>query len=114
MPLAVTEACDMRCSHKLGRARPVAKAPFLRIKGKPVLAIGDLSGLTVRRCPNIGPSVSPCRTSLPAIAGASDFVFVNGRRLALAPATGSTDAIPPVVSTWRLRRPGQELVHVAR
>ena len=113
MPRAVTERCVMRCSHAMGRARPVSSRPFLRFDGAAALVIQDFAPLAISWCPNVGPTVAPCRTSLPPATGASAFVFVGGRPLALEHARGATDGVPPGATTWSLRDPGQEAAHVS-
>lgn len=104
------ESAKVRCSHGMGYARPKSSRPFVRMRGRAVLVDRDMSGNTVRLCPNVGPTTKPCRNTLPLMTGRSTFVFANGAPVVLHRASGLTDGIPPGVTTYRVRKPGQELV----
>ena len=106
------QSARVRCSHGMGYARPVSSRSFCRIKGRAVLVDRDLPGNSVSLCPNYGPTTKPCTLTLPLVSGRSALVFVNGAPVALHRAKGPTDGIPPGITTYSIRSPGQSLVRV--
>lgn len=113
MPHIATESARVRCSHGMGYARPLGSRRFLRIAGKPVLVDRDMPANAISLCPNYGPTTKPCTRSLPLISGRSGFVFAGGAPLVLDQAAGPTDGIPPGLTTYRVRSPGQGFVSVS-
>lgn len=107
------EGAKVRCSHGMGYAKPVSSRPFLTIKGRAVLVDRDLPGNKIRLCPNVGPTTKPCTRTLPLAKGWSTFVFANGAPVALVKAKGPTDGIPPGVTYYSIRTPGQDLVRTS-
>jgi hypothetical protein len=110
MPLIAVEGASVRCSHRLGRAKPRSSRAFLRIDGHPVLVRQDLAANGISWCPNYGVSVKPCTMTGPLANGFSSFVFADGRPVAFVQAVGPTDGVPPGVTTYSIRDPGQDLV----
>ena len=113
MPLIAVEGASVRCSHRLGRAKPRSSRPFLRINGRAVLVREDLPANAISWCPNYGVALKPCQTTLPLVSGFSRFVFADGRPVAFVNAVGPTDGVPPGVTIYSIRDPGQELVEAA-
>jgi len=112
MPHVATESAKVRCSHGMGYAQPKSSRRFLRIKGKPVLVDRDMPANAISLCPNYGPTTKPCTRTLPLAAGRSGFVFANGAPVVLDQAKGPTDGIPPGLTSYAVRAPGQSLVSV--
>ena len=106
----VVEGAKVRCSHGMGYARPKSSRPFLRMQARAVLVDRDMPGNTIRLCPNVGPTTKPCKNTLPLASGRSTFVFANGAPVVLHRAQGPSDGIPPGVTTYGVRKPGQDLV----
>ncbi|MBX3569841.1 MAG: hypothetical protein KF914_17385 [Rhizobiaceae bacterium] len=110
MPLVAVEGCKCRCSHGMGRSTPKSSRPFLRIGGSAVLTVDDMAYNFVSFCPNLGPTVKPCDTTLPLVTGRSAFVFANDSPIVFDLAQGGTDGVPPGVTTWAVIEPGQTFV----
>lgn len=108
MPMISTEAASVRCSHGMGYAKPVSSRPWLRINGEPVLVDRDLPGNAIKSCPNYGPTVKPCKTTLALVSGRSALVFAGGRPVVFQAARGPTDGIPPGATTYSVRKAGQD------
>lgn len=114
MSVLARQTAKVRCSHKLGYAKPIASRPFVRINGEPILVDRDMPGNTIRMCPNVGPTTKPCTVTLRLSAGRSSLVFANGAAVVFGDATGPTDGIPPGATTWRVLDPDQGFVHASK
>jgi hypothetical protein len=105
----VTVDALMQCAH-LGRIGLTAQQSWVTIHGRPVLVEADPEGRPITGCPNIGPTIKPCITTLKVRAGYSPFIRVDGRPVALDSVTGLTDGTPPGVVKYHITAPGQTLV----
>lgn len=110
MPAFAVEGAKVRCSHGMGYAKPRSSRAFLKFDGRAALVARDLAWNPISLCPNYGPTVKPCMNTLPLAAGFSSFVFANGAPLAFDGAKGPTDGVPPGVTSYGVRAPGQTLV----
>jgi hypothetical protein len=97
----------------MGYARPPGSRRFFRIAGKPVLVDRDMPANAISLCPNYGPTTKPCTMTLPLATGRSGFVFVGGAAVVLDQARGPTDGIPPGLTSYAVRAPGQFFVSVS-
>ncbi len=111
--LALTQTAVVTCDHVVGIVGIVASQQFVTIDGKAVLVSPDPVGKPIVGCPNIGPTIKPCLTTLAVKKGYSDFVSVDGRKVCLEPVTGLTDGTPPGVVNYKVRAPGQQFVNVS-
>ena len=106
----LTEDAVLACSHELGIARAVASQSLVTIAGRKVLVEADPENRPIAGCPNFGITIKPCQLTLRAVAGYSDLVRIDGRRVCLDPVTGPTDGTPPSVPIYKVKTPGQALV----
>ena|SRR5688572_18311086 len=101
------------CAHELGRVGLSASQSWLTISGRPVLVEPDPEGRPIAGCPNVGPTIKPCTTTLKAQVGYSALVRVGGRSVVLESLSGLTDGTPPGVVRYKVNHPGQSLVREA-
>jgi hypothetical protein len=102
----VTAAAVVRCDHD-GRVESRPAQRWLTIGGSPVLAEGDPPGRPIAGCPNAGPTIKPCTTTLAVDTGHSEWIRVDGRRVVLSALRGLTDGTPPGAVRYTVRDPGQ-------
>lgn len=98
------------CAHESGIVGIVAGQSLVRLDGARALVRADPEGRPIVGCPNVGPTIKPCTSTLPVQAGYSDFVRIEGRAACLDPVTGLTDGTPPGTVKYKVRSPGQTLV----
>lgn len=110
--LLVTETARVVCAHELGAVQGVATQALVSVGGRRVFVEGDLESKPVAGCPNTNASagMKPCTTTLKAMAGHSNLVSIEGRRVCLDVLTGLTDGTPPAAVSYVVRTPGQEFV----
>lgn len=105
----VTVAAVVRCGHD-GRVRTIASQHWVTVGGADVLVDDDPQGRAVTGCPNIGPTVKPCTTTLAVATGYSTWIRVDGDRVALSNLDGLTDGTVPGTVHYTVRDPGQTFV----
>jgi hypothetical protein len=110
--LWVTVDALMQCAH-LGKVGLIAAQSWVTITGRPVLVQADPEGRPIAGCPNIGPTIKPCTTTLQVQAGYSTWIRVDGQPVVLDIVTGLTDGTPPGVVKYHVTAPGQSLVSEA-
>ena len=108
----VTLEGQVRCGH-LGKVGLVASQHWVTIEGRPVLVQPDPEGRPITGCPNIGPAIKPCTTTLAVRSGYSTWIRVEGQPVVLDGVTGFTDGTPPGVVKYHDASPGQTLVSEA-
>lgn len=106
----LTEDADLRCAHELGRVSIVASQGWVRIEGRKVLVAHDPVSRSIIGCPNYGPTIKPCTTTLAVQRGYSSLVYIDGRQLCLDSVTGITDGTPPGTVKYKVRDSGQRFV----
>jgi len=106
----VTVDADVRCEHKIGRVDLMVSEDFVIVDGRRVLTDGDPVGRSIGGCPNVGPSIKPCTTTLRVQRGESTFVTIGGRPVVRADLMGLTDGTPQGAVPYRVEHPGQTLV----
>ena len=99
----------MQCAH-LGKVELTAAQTWVRVEGQPVLVRADPVGRPISGCPNIGPTIKQCLTTLEVRSGYSPWIQVDGRPVVLDTVTGLTDGTPPGVVKYLVTAPGQTLV----
>jgi hypothetical protein len=112
MTLALTETAIVTCDHVVGVSPQRASRRFVTIAGVPVLRVADPVGRPIGGCPNVGPTVKPCTSTLAMSAGASAFVSIDGAPVCLDTTEGLTDGTPPGMVKYTVRDPGQTLVTI--
>lgn len=110
----LTEDADLRCAHELGRVGIVASQDWVRIEGRRVLVERDPEARSIGGCPNYGPTIKPCTSTLAVQQGYSSLVRVDGRRACLDTVEGLTDGTPPGTVKYRVRDSGQRFVEQGR
>jgi hypothetical protein len=111
--LILTEDAVLVCTHELGRVGIKATQNLVTVDGRSVLVETDPEGRPISHCPNYGPTIKPCTTTLKVVVGYSDFVRVQGRRVCLDTVKGLTDGTPPGTIEYKVRSAGQEFVSEA-
>lgn len=106
----LTDQAVLVCLHELGRVQNQPSQRLVRIGGEPVLVDNDPESRSISGCPNIGPTIKPCQTTLKVTVGYSTFLKIDGHKVALDTVRGLTDGTPPGVVEYKVRRPGQGLV----
>jgi hypothetical protein len=109
----VTADASIACGHD-GVVERAPSQHWVTIDGGPVLVDDDPQGRHVAGCPNIGPSIKPCVTTLRVQRGYSDWITVGGRRVVLSNLDGLTDGTVPGTVHYTVRRPGQQHVSADR
>lgn len=98
------------CKHKLGRVETIASQQFVRIDARPVLVAADPEQRPISGCPNYGPTIKPCTTTLKVRQGYSEWLRIGGRAVCLDTVTGYTDGTPPGVVEYEVDAAGQAWV----
>ncbi len=98
------------CAHELGIIQNRPTQDLVTIEQRRVLVDNNPEGRTIVGCPNIGPTIKPCTTTLAVKQGYSDLVRIQGKRACLDTVTGLTDGTPPGTVEYHVRRAGQDLV----
>ena len=105
----VTLAAVLRCGHD-GRVQPVASQHWVSVSGSAVLVDNDPEGRRITACPNIGPTMKPCTTTLAVQTGYSEWIRIGGARVALSNLDGLTDGTVPGTVHYTVRDAGQTSV----
>lgn len=98
------------CAHELGKVGLVAGQGWLTVEGRPVLVATDPEGRPIAGCPNVGPTIKPCTSTLAVRQGYSTWIRVDARPVVLATLRGFTDGTPPGVVDYKVNLAGQTLV----
>jgi len=109
--LMVTADAVVRCDHD-GQIDNVPGQSWVTVSGVPVLVDSDPEGRTVNGCPNVGPTMKPCTTTLVVATGYTSWVKVDGRLVVLSTLDGLTDGTVPGTVHYTVRDPGQAYVAV--
>jgi len=109
----LTEDAVLVCAHELGIVGIAAAQHLVKVEDRRVLVEVDPEGRPIVGCPNIGPTIKPCTTTLRVQTGYSDLIRIDGRRACLDTVTGLTDGTPPGTVRYKVRSPGQTLVEEA-
>lgn len=106
----LTEDAVLVCAHELGIVGIAASQGLVTVSGRRVLVERDPEAKPIAGCPNVGPTIKPCTSTLPVQAGYSALLRVAGHRVCLDTVTGLTDGTPPGTVKYKVRSPGQTLV----
>jgi hypothetical protein len=105
----ITERAVVTCGHQ-GVVVNVPAQRWVRIDSSPVLADDDPERRSIVGCPNYGPTIKPCTTTLKVISGYSTWLTIDGRRIAMSHLDGLTDGTVPGTVHYTVPRPGQGFV----
>ncbi|MDH3460567.1 MAG: hypothetical protein OEM00_06235 [Burkholderiaceae bacterium] len=106
----ITEAATLVCKHQLGKVQNVPTQDLVKIGSRRLLVRPNPEGKAIAGCPNYGPSIKPCTTTLLVQEGYSDWIRVQGRSVCLDTVTGYTDGTPPGVVKYIVIDSGQHWV----
>jgi len=106
----LTDKALLTCLHRLGKVAIIHSQDWVRVDGQPLLVDNDPENRSIAGCPNYGPTIKPCTTTLPVLAGYSELLRIDGRRVCLDPVTGLTDGTPPGVVNYVVQAPGQHWI----
>lgn len=110
----LTEDAVLVCKHELGQVGIAPTQDLVTVEDRRVLVRSDPEGKPIAGCPNAGPTIKPCTTTLPVKKGYSSLVSVGGRPICLETVEGLTDGTPPGTVKYHVRTPGQSLVESSR
>lgn len=109
----ITEKSIIHCDHD-GQVRNLPSQHWLTVESVPVLVDHDPEGRTITACPNAGPTMKPCTTTLVVRRGYSNWIRVDGRRIVLDHLDGLTDGTVPGTVHYVVRDPAQPFVDADR
>ena len=106
----LTEDALVVCTHELGIVEIITSQSLVTIGRRKVLVEIDPQGRSIAGCPNVGPGIKACLTTLVVKEGYSDLLRIDGKRVCLDTVTGLTDGTPPGTVKYKVNNPGQDLV----
>ncbi|WP_020576030.1 hypothetical protein [Actinopolymorpha alba] len=109
----VTAAAVITCGHD-GRVKNKPSQGWVTIGGVPVLVAADPEGRTITACPNAGPTMKPCATTLRVAKGYSTWLTIGTHRIVLDNLDGLTDGTVPGTIHYQVRQSGQAYVGADR
>lgn len=109
----ITERAVVVCGHQ-GRVVNAPSQRWVRISGSPVLIDDDPESRSIVTCPNFGPTIKPCTTTLRVMTGYSPWIRVGGQAVVLSNLDGLTDGTVPGTVHYTVRDPGQAYVRADR
>ncbi len=107
--LFLTEDAKVVCDHRMGIITNAASQDWVTIDNRRILVSTDPEGRPIKCCPNYGPTIKPCTTTLKVKEGYSEFIRIDGHEVCLATVRGLTDGTPPGTVNYLVLVPGQEL-----
>jgi len=105
----IIERSVVKCGHQ-GRVVNVPSQRWVRVSGSPVLVENDPEGRSIVACPNYGPTIKPCTTTLRVITGYSTWLRIDGRAVVLSHLDGITDGTVPGTVHYTVNDPRQAYV----
>jgi hypothetical protein len=105
----ITVNSVIKCGHD-GRVTNVPRQTWVRVAGAPVLVDDDPESRAIVACPNAGPTMKPCATTLKVSRGYSAWLRVDGHRVVLSDLDGLTDGTLPGTVHYTVRDPAQRFV----
>ena len=108
----LTVDARLRCDHKTGNVKIEASQGLVTVEGRPILVYSDPEGKSIPDCSHSVPAagILPCKLTLKARTGYSQFVRVGDRRICLDTVIGYTNGTPPSQVDYTVDDPGQGLV----
>lgn len=110
MVLVLTEDALVVCAHELGKVALVPTQSWVTIESRRVLVQPDPEQKGIGGCPNIGPTIKSCQSTMGVRQGYSTWVRIDGRPLVLASLEGVTDGTPPGLVNYNVNDPGETFV----
>ena len=103
----ITEDALIVCKHQLGKVQNAPTQDLVTIATRRVLVATDPEARSISGCPNYGPTIKPCTTTLKVRHGYSTWIRILGKTLCLDTVTGYTDGTPPGVVEYVVSEAGQ-------
>ena len=107
--LLITEDAVVKCEHA-GVVKNTNAQTYVTVAGRKVQIQPDPESRTIGGCPNYGPTIKPCTTTLPVRGGYSTFIRISGSPVCLDTVWGLTDGTPPGIVKYQVVSPGQQFV----
>ena len=108
--LILTEDAVLVCKHQLGKVDIEPTQQVVTVNGRWVLVEPNPEARPISHCPNYGPTIRPCQTTLKVKVGYSDLLRIGGKRVCLDTVEGLTDGTPPGIVKYNVRSAGQDFV----
>jgi hypothetical protein len=105
----ITASSVVVCDHG-ARVNSLASQHWVEIGGAAALVDNDPETRAVTGCPNIGPTVKPCTTTLKVACGYSGWIRIGSRAVVLDNLDGLTDGTVPGTVHYRVRDSRQHFV----
>jgi hypothetical protein len=102
------------CDHKIGIVSNRPSQHFVRIDGALILIGDDPVRKPIAGCPNAGPTIKPCTSTMNIESGKSSLVHINGTPVCMDTVSGGTDGTPPMATKYKVAVPGQNFVNVEK
>lgn len=106
----LTEDAKIVCDHRMGVVTNAPSQAWVTINQRHILVATDPEGRPIKGCPNYGPTIKPCTTTLKVKEGYSEFIRIDGQAVCLDTVTGLTDGTPPGTVNYIVVDPGQQLI----
>jgi hypothetical protein len=106
----LTQDALLVCAHELGTVQITTTQDFVTISGRLMLIKGNPENRPIAACPNVGPTIKPCTSTLIVKEGYSDFISIQGQAICLQTVKGLTDGTPPGTVEYKVNVAGQVLV----
>lgn len=107
----LTEDAKLVCKHEKGIVQIQATQQLVTIRQRRLLVEINPEGRSIDGCPMYGPTIKPCKLTLPIKEGYSNLLRIQGRRICLDTVWGLTDGTPPGTVRYEVRQAGQDLVN---
>ena len=107
--LLITEDAVVKCEHG-GIVENTNAQSYVTVDGRKVQIQNDPEGRTIKACPNYGPTIKPCVTTLVVRGGYSTFIRISDKPVCLDTIWGLTDGTPPGIVKYQVASPGQKFV----
>src|SRR5215475_6016546 len=103
--LFLTEDSVLICDHIRGIVQNITTQDWVTIESRRIQIEINPEGRPIKGCPNMGPGIRPCVTTLRVQKGYSEWIRIDGKRVCLDTVTGLTDGTPPGLVDYRVRDP---------
>ncbi|MFL6661620.1 MAG: hypothetical protein ACJ8G7_05530, partial [Rhizobacter sp.] len=77
--LWITEDALLVCKHQLGKVSIAPSQDRVSVRSRRVLIDPDPQARPISGCPNYGPAIKPCTTTLKVQQGYSEWIRIGGK-----------------------------------
>lgn len=107
--LLITEDAVVKCEHA-GVVKNTTSQSFVTVEGRLLQIEPNPMSRTIGGCPNYGPTIKPCTSTLVVRGGYSTFIRISNHAVCLDTVWGLTDGTPPGAVKYQVAAPGQNFV----